>query len=535
LTSLEPGYEGWLWIRTANDDKTVADDAFISFTLGASAVVAVGYDKRATELPGWLQGWQRAPWDLETNDGGASPLNVYYRTFGAAASVVLGGNMAQGAAGAGSMYVVLVLPEAELQPTAVGVTPSQATAKPGETVQFSAAVVDQVGQAVAGSGSVEWSASGGTIDADGLFTAGSTAGRYTVTARATASGLTGTATIEITGTGGNGEPYSPSPVIASVSFDFATHDRRAPGSDNWPVTWSDNDHQYTAWGDGGGFGGTNSDGRVSLGIARIEGSATSHTGYNVWGGKNPENQATFGGKSYGILSVDGVLYMWVSPGSGPTGYQEARLYRSTNHGAFWTKANWAFVKAEGLINPTFLQFGRDYADARDGYVYSYANHLKDGTDLAIQQPGEIALMRVPKNQVMDRNAYEFFAGTDAGGNPIWTSDLAERRPVFEDAKGVGWNTSASYNAGIGRYLLITEHAESFAGNIGIFDAPEPWGPWSTALYAESFGAPAIDPNTFFWNFSNKWLSTDGKSFTLVFTGIGSNDSWNTVRGTLQLR
>jgi hypothetical protein len=333
-----------------------------------------------------------------------------------------------------------------------------------------------------------------------------------------------------------GAPYERSPVIAEVRFDWSTHDRRAPGSDNWPVTWAGDDHQYTSWGDGGGFGGTNRDGRVSLGVARIEGEATDYQGFNVWGGKEPESKATFEGKSYGILSVGGVLYMWVSPGSGAKGYTEARIYRSENHGASWTGANWAFTKSDGLILPTFLQFGKDYQGARDRFVYVYANHFKrkllrlTKDRLRIHQPGEIALMRVPTTGILDRNSYEFFAGVDGNGNPRWTKDLAVRKAVFEDTNGVGWNTSASYNAGLRRYLVTTEHVASMKGNIGIFDAPEPWGPWTTVLYASAFGEPQIEPTAFFWNFPTKWISGDGKSFTLVFTGMNTNDSWNTVRG-----
>jgi len=107
-------------------------------------------------------------------------------------------------------------------------------------------------------------------------------------------------------------PYPPSSVISDMTLNWSTHERQAPGSDNWPITWADDDHQYTAWGDGGGFGGTNSEGRVSLGVARVEGSATSYNGTNVWGGKSPENPSQFKGKSYGIISVGGVLYMWVA-------------------------------------------------------------------------------------------------------------------------------------------------------------------------------------------------------------------------------
>jgi len=45
-------------------------------------------------------------------------------------------------------------------------------------------------------------------------------------------------------------PYPPSPVIKGVTFDFSSRDRRAPGSDNWAITWADDDHTYAAWGDG---------------------------------------------------------------------------------------------------------------------------------------------------------------------------------------------------------------------------------------------------------------------------------------------
>jgi hypothetical protein len=231
--------------------------------------------------------------------------------------------------------------------------------------------------------------------------------------------------------------------------------------------------------------------------------------------------------------------MWVSPGSSATNYDRARLYASKNHGGSWTAAGWEFVKDDGMILPTFLQFGKNYDGARDDFVYTYANHfkrklfaIKDA--LRIHKPGEIALMRTHKSKIMDRSAYEFFAGTHASGQPRWTKDVSARQPVFKDANGVGWNTSVSYNPGIRRYLLITEHTDSAAGHVGIFDAPEPWGPWMTVMYSSGFGAPHIEPTSFFWNFSNKWLSADGKKFTLVFTGTKSNDSWNTVRGNLSL-
>ncbi len=326
-------------------------------------------------------------------------------------------------------------------------------------------------------------------------------------------------------------PYPDSPVIDAIHFDFASHDRRAPGSDNWPITWADDDNQYAAWGDGGGFGGTNSDGRSSLGVARIEGNADDHQGVNVWGGKNGENPAQFNGKSYGILSVEGDLYMWVSPGSGPTSFSEARLAVSHDLGATWTLADWAFTQTQDIILPTFLQFGRDYDGARDEFVYSYAARLHDASGLNVQFPGQIDLMRVESGQILNQSAWEFFAGTTADGQPVWVSDVGDRQPVFQDPNGVGWTVSVSYNQGLDRYLLATEHTRSARGNLGIFDAPAPWGPWSTTGYYADWGSFG---RTFFWNFSNKWLSADGRDFTLLFTGKDENDSWNSVPGTFLL-
>ena len=76
-------------------------------------------------------------------------------------------------------------------------------------------------------------------------------------------------------------PYPPSPVIAGISLDWSTHQRHALGSDNWQLTWADDDHQYGAWADGGGFGGNNRDGRLGLGYVRIEGDWHNYRGVNV--------------------------------------------------------------------------------------------------------------------------------------------------------------------------------------------------------------------------------------------------------------
>ena len=338
------------------------------------------------------------------------------------------------------------------------------------------------------------------------------------------------------------QPYLPSPVIQRIEFDWRTHRRLAEGSDNWPTTWADDGNLYTAWGDGGGFGGSNSLGRVTLGVARVEGDGASYRGTNVWGGHQAEHSALFGGKSYGMISVDGALYVWVVPQPGPH-LRECRIARSSDHGASWEQADWAFRFEGGLTIPTLLNFGRDNAGARDKFVYSYFIEPKWGPatppesryGFEVHRPGCINLARVPNHAIMERDRYEFFAGLDETGTPRWSSNVSDKQAVFRDDNGVGWNVSVSFNAGLNRYLLATEHTETHAGRFGLFDAQHPWGPWTVVAYEDHWGKGHVEVSAFYWNFPTKWQNRDGRRVTMVFTGKNSNDSWNTVTGTFVIR
>jgi len=102
-------YQNALWVRTANDDKTNASASFVTFTVDRDAIVYVGYDRRAGSVPDWLSsGFVPTGAGPATTDG-ASPFGMWARDV-AAGDVVLGGNLAAGASGAASNYVVLVLP-----------------------------------------------------------------------------------------------------------------------------------------------------------------------------------------------------------------------------------------------------------------------------------------------------------------------------------------------------------------------------------------------------------------------------------------
>lgn len=287
-------------------------------------------------------------------------------------------------------------------------------------------------------------------------------------------------------------PYPHSELITDITLSWSTHQRGAQGSDNFQLTWADDDHQYGWWGDGGGFGEENRDTRVGLGFARIEGTGDHWQGFNVWGGKNAENPARFDGKSWGTICVDGVFYSWIVPDIPDTGgardhYHYIELARSSDYGATWDKADWRWWIRDDLIIPTFLNFGKNNSHARDEYIYSYfirpqnQNLTQSDFGLEIHKPGAIYLTRVHKEIIFQgREQYEWFTGL-RDDKPVWGT-LDEKIPVFQDPNGTGWCLSVVYNPGLNRFLLCTEHTQSHANLLGIFDAPDPWGPWTTVKY-----------------------------------------------------
>jgi len=121
------------------------------------------------------------------------------------------------------------------------------------------------------------------------------------------------------------------------------------------------------------------------------------------------------------------------------------------------------------------------------------------------------MARVPKERIRDRDAYEFFQRLDEGGQPIWTPNIEARGHVFQYL-GRCQRMDIVYNPGIKRYLLALGFNHS--GGFGIFDAPEPWGPWTTAYHAVYWGLGA----THYYRLPSKWISGEGTTMYLAFSG-----------------
>ncbi|MHC4400055.1 MAG: DUF4185 domain-containing protein [Planctomycetota bacterium] len=343
-----------------------------------------------------------------------------------------------------------------------------------------------------------------------------------------------------TGARGAEPPYPPSRMIRGITWHWETHRTAAPGSDLWPVTWGPDGYLYAAWGDGGGFGGTNSDGRVSMGFARIEGPPERFTAVNVNGGKDPENRASFPkkGKTGGMICVDGVLYARLNRQDGPWPDVNHGLVWSKDLGATWHETPWVFPKGKGNFKPSrFLNFGKDYTGVPprlEGHVYLYGFRQAD------DGPGNAAYLgRVPRDRLTGQAAYEFWAGLDADDRPIWTADVGQIAALFTDSNGATPVTVA-YNPVLERYLLCTFHTGP--GQLGVFDAPQPWGPWTTVAYDESWGNMGLEGHGLNCDFPQKWMEPDGRTMWCIFSvygsgakqGVNAHDRFNLVKATLTL-
>jgi hypothetical protein len=316
--------------------------------------------------------------------------------------------------------------------------------------------------------------------------------------------------------------YPPSPVIAGIEWAPRTTIRRTGSDcDTFPSSWADDGHLYAAFGDCRGMEPLRPE-KLGMGFLRIAGPPDSFEATNVISetGEN-KGQGQHGKKASGMLMVDGVLYMWARNAG------NAQLAWSTDHARTWTWSDWKFTESFGYV--TFLNFGRNYSAARDNYVYLYASD----EDNAYVPWKRMVMARVPKDRIRERAAYEFFKARDAKGGAVWTKDFRGRRAVLENPRGLGYRFQASYNAGLKRYLInqITYNADvntRFQGGMVIYDAPEPWGPWTTAYFTRLWDVAPGESQ----HFPPKWMSADGRTMHLIFSG---DDILSVRRATVKLR
>ncbi len=298
------------------------------------------------------------------------------------------------------------------------------------------------------------------------------------------------------------------------------------GSDNFPITWAADGNLYTAYGDGYGFE-PELPMKLGMGFAKVLDGPEGFKGVNIRSDGENRGHGRSGKKGSGMLSVGGVLYMWVFHADEQGG--QAQLAHSVDGAKTWTFAPWKFAEF-GLC--AFINFGQDYAGARDGYVYTVTHDAP----MADGPADRFVLMRVPKDRILDRDAYEFFVRADDQNKPTWSPSIHSRGAVFEHEDAC-LRSGISYNADLKRYLWWQHipnepgHKDRgdtrFQGGFGIYDAPEPWGPWTTAFFTREWDVGPGERG----EFPPKWMGDDGKTMYLVFSG---DDNFCVRKATLEL-
>ncbi len=164
-------------------------------------------------------------------------------------------------------------------------------------------------------------------------------------------------------------------------------------------------------------------------------------------------------------------------------------------------------------SPHVVDFDRNMEHSVDGKMY-LTGHGATRPEAACSwiSGDQVYLSRVtptPEN-VNDISGYEFFAGHDDEGQPVWTSDFAEIRPLLEWNDRLGCVTM-TYGAALKKYLMcVTDGGESTFDTM-IVEADRITGPWRMAAFLDKFGQQA-----YFVNIPSKFIAADGRTFWLCF-------------------
>ena len=138
---------------------------------------------------------------------------------------------------------------------------------------------------------------------------------------------------------------------------------------------------------------------------------------------------------------------------------------------------------------------------------------------------EAYLARVrPSPETINRlGAYEFFAGHNRDGKPLWTGDFEKIKPLIEWNNHMGCVT-ATYVPGLRKYLMcITDGWPTVAKMTSyILEADSITGPWRVVVYMKDFGEQG-----YFLNFPSKFISEDGRTLWLCYSA-NFCPGWNGV-------
>lgn len=177
-------------------------------------------------------------------------------------------------------------------------------------------------------------------------------------------------------------------------------------------------------------------------------------------------------------------------------------------------------------SPHFVDFGKNMEHSPDGkaYLVAHGADIKDTKwrfwNASWITGDQIYLLRVTPDikSINDSSQYEFYAGKDKQGKPLWTHDFNKIKPLLEWNNNMGCVT-ITYNAPLKKYLMcVTDGGNTCSRmNTYILESNKITGDWKLVSYMKDFGEQA-----YFVNIPSKFISTTGKTMWLLYSGNFGN-------------
>lgn len=336
-------------------------------------------------------------------------------------------------------------------------------------------------------------------------------------------------------------PFKHSEKIKGIVFTgrFANYTK----ADTWYPSWASDGNLYSPWTDGSvaemnSFsGGAN----AKTGQARIEGEdpmnltvvslGVEQASPAPYEGRYPCGSLVYNNTwYYGTYTLATANYGLNWPIMGPF----AGFRISYDMGKTWTASPASCEPGKTLFpepiekngplkmgSPHFVDFGKNMEHSPDGKAYLVAHGAtqKDQEDrnanLSWISGDQIYLARVtpsPEN-INNEAAYEYFAGYNKKGKPVWSNDFQQIKPLIDWNNNTGCVTM-TYNAPLKKYIMCITDGWPTGENMDTYllESDKITGPWKIITYLKAFG-----PQAYFVNIPSKFISADGREMWLCYS------------------
>jgi hypothetical protein len=345
-------------------------------------------------------------------------------------------------------------------------------------------------------------------------------------------------------------PFEQSKQLTGVFFTGTYHSRSY--GDTWYPSWASDGNLYSPWTDG------KTEGMTSHSYVK-ENWKIATTGNAVMIGDDPrklivkntsppqeEGSLPYEGRyPCGSLVYNGVWYYGTyCLGPHPLTRHEGFDYDwpimgpmpgfriSIDYGKTWTPSPlspskplfpepakmWGAVK---MGAPHFVDFGKNMEHSPDSKAYLVGMGAEDAdpqpryANLSWISADQAYLARVTPSieNINDFKKYEFFAGHDAAGKPLWTSDFAQIKPLLDWNNNMG-DATVTYDAPLKKYLMCVTDGWPTCAQMRTYllESEAITGPWKLVTYMKDFGQSA-----YFVNFPSKFISADGKTLWMCYS------------------